>query len=326
MQQAMAPLDGKSLTVHHLPIAQTDEVAELIDSLSAAQPYISPRFFYDHRGSKLFDRITRTQEYYPTRSEAKIFKQYLPEMLELTDCSLLLEPGSGNCAKAEPFFKAGDIEHYVPIEISADFLLVACRSLLRRFPHLNIHAVCADFTRCHVLPENIPDGQRMLFFPGSTIGNFDPDEATALLGSFRNLIGLGGYALIGVDLKKDAAVLDAAYNDAEGITASFNMNVLHHLNARLGCNFAPDDFAHLAFYNENMGRVEMHLTCRRDTRVLLGGREISFLDGQSIHTENSWKYSKEEFKALAVKAGFDAVGFWTDPDALFSVHLLQAST
>lgn len=254
-----------------------------------------------------------------------IFNQHLSEMMELTDCTLLLEPGSGNCTKAEPFFKAGDIAHYVPIEISADFLLVACRSLLRRFPHLNIHAVCADFTRCHELPESIPDERRMLFFPGSTIGNFNPDEATALLGRFGRLIGPGGYALIGVDLKKDAAILDAAYNDAEGITASFNMNVLHHLNARLGCNFTPEDFAHLAFYNDSMGRVEMHLTCRRDTRVFLRGREITFLEGQSIHTENSWKYSEEEFRALAGEAGFEAVGLWTDPDALFSVHLLQAS-
>jgi len=312
------------LTVHHLPSSPVDELAELADGLSAGQPSISPRFFYDQRGSELFECITRTPEYYPTRTEARIFTDHLTEMLAATDCTLLLEPGSGNCAKAERFFGDGGISHYVPIEFSADFLLEACLGLGRRYPSLNIHAICADFTRCDHLPGGIPEQGRMLFFPGSTIGNFDPDEAVELLGRFRTMVGEGGYALIGVDLQKDPAVLNAAYNDGAGLTAAFNLNALYHLNTRLNCDFTLVDFAHRAFYNEDLGRVEMHLDCLRDTVVRLGDRQFTLRAGQSIHTENSWKYTPDGFRRLAAQAGFVAVDVWTDPRQWFSVHLLRA--
>jgi len=312
------------LTVHHLPASPVDELSELVRGLSADQPMISPRFFYDQRGSALFDRITRTPEYYPTRTEARIFARHLPEMLDASHCELLIEPGSGNCEKAERILAAGDISHYVPIEFSADFLIEACRALGRRYPALDIHAICADFTCCEQLPDAVPEAGRMLFFPGSTIGNFDPDEAAGLLGRFRSMVGEGGYALIGVDMQKEAAILDAAYNDSAGITAAFNLNALYHLNARLGCDFEPMDFAHRAFYDEGRGRVEMHLDCRRDTQVHLDGREIRFKAGQSIHTESSWKYTPQGFQALATKAGFVPVTFWTDDRGWFSVHLLRA--
>lgn len=314
----------ENLTVYQLPTLPGDELTELIDGLGAPQPSISPRFFYDRRGSELFDRITRTPEYYPTRTEARIFAEHLPEMLDSCECSLLLEPGSGNCEKAERFFANGSVSHYVPIEFSADFLLAACRMLLRRYPELDIHAVCADFTCCDTLPAAIPAEGRMLFFPGSTIGNFDPEEAVALLRRFRRLVGGHGYALIGVDLKKEAAILDAAYNDSAGLTADFNLNALSHLNMRLGCGFRLQDFSHRAFYNEAMGRVEMHLDCRHDSRIRIGGHEIVLRAGQSIHTENSWKYTPEEFRRLAGQAGFEPVGLWTDARGWFSVHLLQA--
>lgn len=314
------------LTVHHLPASPVDELAELLAGLSAEQPMISPRFFYDQRGSALFDRITRTPEYYPTRTEAQIFARFLPEMLDASHCALLIEPGSGNCEKAERILAAGDISHYVPIEFSADFLIDACQALGRRYPALDIHAICADFTRCDRLPAAIPDEGRMLFFPGSTIGNFDPDEAAGLLGRFRSMVGEGGYALIGVDVQKEAAVLDAAYNDSAGITAAFNLNALYHLNVRLGCDFEPAHFAHRAFYDESGGRVEMHLVCRQDTCVHLGGHEIRLGAGQSIHTESSWKYTPEGFRHLASKAGFTPVGLWTDDREWFSVHLLRAET
>jgi L-histidine Nalpha-methyltransferase len=325
MQAAFRTNQEERLTIHYLPTSPIDELAELIDGLSAAQPSISPRFFYDQRGSELFDRITRTPEYYPTRTEAEIFTGHLPEMLAASNCSLLLEPGSGNCEKAGRFFEAGDIVHYVPIEFSADFLLEACQALQRRYPALNIHAICADFTNCETLPDTIPEEGRMLFFPGSTIGNFDPGEAAALLRRFRTMVGQGGYALIGVDLQKDTAILDAAYNDSDGITAAFNLNALHHLNARLDCNFITEDFVHRAFYDDALGRVEMHLDCRRDTVVRLGHCELSLRAGQSIHTENSWKYTPAGFRQLAGRAGFEAVDVWTDPRGWFSVHLLQAT-
>jgi L-histidine Nalpha-methyltransferase len=314
------------LSIHLLPASPIDEVAELTRGLAATQPSISPRFFYDQRGSELFERITRTPEYYPTRTEAQIFADHLPEMLAMSDCTLLLEPGSGNCSKAERFFRDGDISHYVPIEFSADFLLEACQGLERRYPSLSIHAICADFTRCDRLPDGIPEQGRMLFFPGSTIGNFDPDEATALLGRFRAMVGEGGYALIGVDLQKETEVLNAAYNDEAGLTAAFNLNALHHLNTRLECGFNPRDFAHRAFYNEVLGRVEMHLDCLRDTAVHLDGQELTLRVGQSIHTENSWKYTLDGFRQLAARAGFAPVAFWSDPQQWFSVHLLRAET
>lgn len=316
--------DEARLTVHHLPASPVDELSELVSGLSADQPTISPRFFYDQRGSALFDRITRTPEYYPTRTEAQIFARHLPEMLDASHCTLLVEPGSGNCEKAERILAAGDISHYVPIEFSANFLIEACQALGRRYPALNIHAICADFTRCDRLPAAIPEDGRMLFFPGSTIGNFDPDEAMGLLGRFRSMVGEGGYALIGVDMQKEAAILDAAYNDSAGITAAFNLNALYHLNARLGCDFEPTHFAHRAFYDEARGRVEMHLVCRQDTRVHLGGREIRLEASQSIHTESSWKYTPQGFRRLASRAGFVPVGLWTDPKGWFSVHLLRA--
>ncbi len=315
---------SEGLTVHHLPVAEHDDLAELIRGLSAAQPWISPRFFYDRRGSELFDAITMTSEYYPTRTEAMIFQAHLPEMLEASRCALLLEPGSGNCGKAERFFRQGDVDHYVPIEISADFLIDACQGLQQRHPQLQIDAVCTDFTRCETLPAAIPQAGRMLFFPGSTIGNFEPLDAVALLKRFRTMVGAGGYALIGVDLKKEAAILNAAYNDAEGLTAAFNRNALHHLNARFDCGFEPEAFAHHAFYNEAAGRVEMHLRCRQPTEARVNGCRFEFRPSETIHSENSWKYTPAEFRGLAEKAGFAPVELWTDEREWFSLHLLRA--
>lgn len=324
MKASMKAIEKEGLTVHQMPALPTDELAELVHGLTQPQPRVSPRFFYDQRGSELFDNITRTDEYYPTRTEAEIFSCYLSEMIDASRCSLLLEPGSGNCEKAERFFETGCVTHYIPIEISSDFLIESCHALLQRYPGLCIHAICTDFTCCDSLPTNIPEEGRMLFFPGSTIGNFDPDEAEQLLKRFRAMVGESGYALIGVDLQKDPAILDAAYNDRAGVTAAFNLNALHHLNRRLGCDFKPRHFAHRAFYDEEIGRVEMHLVCRQDTQVNVGEHNISLEAGQSIHTESSWKYTTKGFQELATRAGFIPVEVWTDERRWFSVHLLSS--
>ena len=315
-----------NLYFHTLPQPPHDELQEILDSLSADQPWLSPRFFYDAQGSQLFDRITQTPEYYPTRTEQAIFREHRPAMMDAaTGAEILIEPGSGNCEKAAPFIRDHGVQHYVPIEFSGDFLLASCKRLLQRFPQLQVHALCTDFTRCDRLPESIPHQQRLLFFPGSTIGNFEPEQARALLARFARLVGSEGYLLIGVDLKKSPARLNAAYNDQAGITAAFNRNVLDHLNRRLDCDFQVADFTHKAFYNEALGRVEMHLVARRDSQVRVDGHQLHFEQGQSIHTESSWKYTIGEFQALAASAGMQSIAVWTDDEDLFSVHLLQGA-
>lgn len=324
--QAQSTAIAANLRFHEIPAPPHDEVQELLHGLSAVQPWLSPRFFYDERGSKLFDRITQTPEYYPTRTEKQILATHLPDMMAAAgNAAVLVEPGSGNCEKAAPFIRDHRVRHYVPIEISGDFLVASCRRLMERFPDLSVDAVCADFTRCARLPEAIPAKRRLLFFPGSTIGNFDPQQARNLLRRFASLVGPGGHLLIGVDLKKETALLNAAYNDAERLTEAFNLNVLRHLNKRFHCDFRLADFVHRAFYNENLGRVEMHLEAVRDTAAQIKGQRLVLSRGQTIHTENSWKYTLAEFKSLATAAGLSSRYAWTDNHGFFSVHLLQAS-
>ena len=323
--QAQSTAISANLRFHEMPAPPQDEVQELLQGLREDQPRLSPRFFYDERGSKLFDRITQTPEYYPTRTEKQILATHLADMMAAAgNAAVLVEPGSGNCEKAAPFIRDHEVRHYVPIEISGDFLVASCQRLMERFPDLSVDAVCADFTRCGRLPEAIPAKRRLLFFPGSTIGNFDPRQAQILLRRFAGLVGPGGHLLIGVDLKKETALLNAAYNDAERLTEAFNLNVLRHLNRRFHCDFQLADFAHRAFYNESLGRVEMHLEATRDTAVHIDGQRLVFSRNQTIHTENSWKYTLDEFKALADSAGLANRSVWTDDRAQFSVHLLQA--
>ncbi|QCF28058.1 L-histidine N(alpha)-methyltransferase (plasmid) [Hydrocarboniclastica marina] len=315
-----------NLRVHHLHDPVDDDLELVRSGMSAAQPWLHPKFFYDARGSALFDAITATPEYYPTRTEAAIFARHIDEMLAyVDDRNVLVEPGSGNCDKALTLLRDEKLTHYAPIEISRDFLVKCCRRLASSHPNLLVDAICGDFTRSHILPDSIPDEGRLIFFPGSTIGNFDPQHAQALLQNFRGLAGpSGGHLLIGTDLPKDQATLEAAYNDAQGLTAQFNLNMLVHLNQRLDCRFLREDFVHKAFYNADLGRIEMHLVCKRDTPVRVGEDQFSLAAGQSIHTESSYKYAPNTFLKLAQGAGFEPVAHWTDPKEWFAVHLMRA--
>jgi dimethylhistidine N-methyltransferase len=296
---------------------------EVLAGLAARPRRIAPKFFYDERGSHLFDEICRLPEYYLTRAETAILRERADDIAALAgpDCALI-ELGSGASEKVRLLLDHLRPRHYVGVDISREFLLRATRQLAHDYPWLDVHAACVDFA-ADLDPRIAPDAApRLAFFPGSTIGNFEPDEAVAFLRRVRQFVRPGGGLLIGVDLKKDPAVLRRAYNDEAGVTAAFNLNLLRRLRAEFGAALDPEGFDHLAFYNAPCGRIEMHLVSRGPQTVRVLGRRFRFADGERIHTENSYKYSVDEFHALARRAGFGARRVWTDGDGLFSVHYL----
>jgi dimethylhistidine N-methyltransferase len=302
-----------------------DLAAEVLAGLQRRPRAIPPKFFYDARGSQLFDAITRTPEYYPTRTEIAILQTRAAEIAARVGAgSVLVEPGSGSCMKVRLLLEGLKPCAYVPMDISRDHLRVAAEQVAAEFPWLEVHAACTDFTRRMEVPDSAPEGPRVAFFPGSSIGNFDPDGAVDFLAVVAALVGPGGFLLIGVDLKKDPAVLNAAYDDAAGVTAAFNLNLLARINAELGADFDLDAWRHRAFYNFQLGRVEMHLISTADQRVRCGGACFDFAVGETIHTENSYKYSIAEFQFIASCSGFTPEAAWTDTGNLFSVHLLRA--
>lgn len=297
---------------------------EVLDGLARRPKAIPPKFFYDEHGSHLFDAICRTNEYYPTRTELSILRDNADEIAALVgeDC-LLVEPGSGSSRKVRVLLDALRPCAYMPMDISRDYLIAAAELISQDYPWLDVHAACADFTRPMALPYSPKGVRRVAFFPGSSIGNFEPTRAAEFLGNVATMVGRGGGLLIGVDLKKDAAILDAAYNDTDGVTAAFNLNLLTRINRELDADFDLEGFRHHAFYNEALGRVEMHLVSTGAQRVRVDDRSFEFAPGESIHTECSYKYHVEEFQALAAEAGFAATRVWTDPRDLFSVHFFE---
>ncbi len=297
-------------------------VHEVHAGLARTQKTLSPKYFYDKKGSELFDAITMAPEYYPARTEVQLLRTHSDELAELLGKnSYLFELGSGSSVKIRLLLEALRPRRYIPMDISRDHLLAAAARLARDYPWLEINSVHIDYSRPWDMPDFGP-GRYNVFFPGSSIGNFEPHAALALLRKVAMLGGVGGGLLIGVDLKKDVSVLEAAYNDAQGVTARFNLNILSHINQRLGANFEPRNFAHRAIYNETHGRIEMHLACLRDHGVRMQGRAYEFATGETIHTENSYKYTIAEFHALAAQAALFPVKVWTDSKALFSMHYL----
>ncbi len=298
---------------------------DVLRGLGGNQKSIPSKYFYDDEGSKLFDRICGLAEYYLTSIEFSIMKNNIRSIVsEIGSNIVLVEFGSGSSEKTRILLDTiRDVRTYVPVDISDEYLTAACRSLSFRYPSLPIHPLCTDYAEPVVLP-TIPDPETRVvsFFSGSTIGNFDPEDAAGFLRNTGRLIGEKGCLLVGVDLKKDPAVLHAAYNDSEGVTEAFNKNILVRINRELCANFRPDLFRHYAFYDPFQGRIEMHLTSVQAQTVLVGDTEIMFEREESIHTENSYKYSLQEFGDLAARGGMRTVSIWTDPQEYFGILLL----
>lgn len=304
--------------------APADFFSEVIDGLKQSAKTISPKFFYDAAGSQLFDAICELEEYYPTRTEMQILASHAEEIAAIVgEKSFVIEPGSGSSTKVRLLLDELKPHTYMPMDISKQHLLAAAQTLANEYPWLDIHAACADFTTPLVIPVQADMQNRVAFFPGSSIGNFDPLAARAFLAHLGKTIGKGGGLLIGVDLEKDPALLNAAYNDRDGVTAEFNLNLLTRINRELDANFELDCFEHHAFYNERLQRVEMHLVSRLNQIVQVSKRSFDFKQGESIHTECSYKYSISSFQALAVSAGYIPIKVWTDAEQLFSVHYFE---
>ncbi|APX89442.1 L-histidine N(alpha)-methyltransferase [Brevirhabdus pacifica] len=305
--------------------ARSSEFARLaVEGLSTSPKRAEAKFFYDEEGSRLFDRICELEEYYPTRTETAILRARAPELAEwVPEGAALVELGSGSSTKTRILLDAlPGLGAYVPLDISAEHMQASARALAAHYPALDIHPVAADFTRAIELPGDLRAMPKLLFFPGSTIGNFTPPEAVELLRRLRGIDNVAGFVL-GVDLRKDEDVLVRAYDDAEGVTAAFNKNLLRRMNTELGADFDLDRFGHEARWNEACSRIEMHLVSTCDQSVRVAGHRIDFARGESIHTESSHKYSVDGFREMAATAGWSADETWVDDRGLFSVHVLR---
>jgi dimethylhistidine N-methyltransferase len=324
-QSASAPSSAASAFIDLQP-AVGRFLDDVLAGLGSSPKALSPKYFYDARGCELFEAICEQPEYYPTRTELALMHDCAADMAaQLGEGGLLIEFGSGASVKTEVLLQSMRPAAYVPVDIAADALRASTERLAARFPQLPIIAVCGDYMQPLRVAEldRIAAPRRVIYFPGSTIGNLTTVEAQEFLVRARELAGTGGAMLIGVDLKKDAGLLHAAYNDTQGVTAEFNLNLLRRINRELAADFDLDRFRHVAFYNAAAGRIEMHLESLCEQTVTVSGRTFVFGAGERMHTENSCKYSIGEFQRLAQSAGFHPVQVWVDADRLFAVHLLQ---
>ena len=297
-----------------------------VEGMRSTPKHVPCKYFYDAKGSALFDEICTLAEYYPTRTELSLLATHAPEIADLMGSAVeLIEFGAGALTKVRLLLSAlDDPRAYIPIDISGEYLAKVCAILDLEYPSLRLEPVVADFTRPFALPSPRNGAVRRVgFFPGSTIGNFSPDDAMAFLKTVSGIVR-GGGLLIGVDLVKDSRILHNAYNDARGVTAAFNKNLLERANRELSANFDPDAFSHHAAYNRQQSRIEMYLVSQRDQTVIVDEEEFFFAEGEPIHTENSYKYTVESFQALAWSAGLVPRRVWCDGAGLFSLHWLEA--
>ena len=315
-------MSSQSLYFYEIDPAIESSLEEILLGLSESQKMIPPKYFYDERGSELFMEITRQPEYYLTRTEIGLLKRYADEMTaQIGEDCLLIEYGSGSSEKIRILLESLRPRAYAPLDISGEYLVLAAGALVLEFPWLEVHATCLDFTADFELPFAM-DAKRVAFFPGSSIGNFNRTDASEFLGRVRRLVGKQGGMLIGVDLKKDPALLDAAYNDANGINESFNLNILNHLNEKFDADFVVSEFQHVAEYEADNGCVAMYLRSVVNQEVDMAGTQIKFTAGELIHTENSHKYFVDEFVDMAREAGFNEHKLWTDENKWFGVFYL----
>lgn len=297
---------------------------EVLLGMKKSQKSIPSKYFYDERGSKLFDEITELDEYYPTRTERKILEDNLDEMsLYLGEKLILIEPGSGSSEKTKILLSGlQSISTYIPIDISGDYLGKVAEGLRKEYPNIEIEPLATDYTIPFELPEIQENTRKIIFFPGSTIGNFKEETVNRFFNIISKIVGEYGGMLIGVDLKKDIQILEAAYNDSKGVTAAFNKNMLLHLNREIGSDFNPDLYEHKSVWVEEKGRIEMRLLATQDHSVHIARERFQVLENEYIHTENSHKYSLEEFEKMA-SPWFNVVKVWTDEDQYFSLQYLE---
>ncbi|HYD68573.1 L-histidine N(alpha)-methyltransferase [Azospirillum sp.] len=306
------------------PVLADGFLADVVEGLSRPRKTLPSKYFYDARGSALFDAICDLEEYYPTRTETALLARRAAGIAAFAGPdAALVELGSGSSVKVRLLLDALDRPAlYVPVDISREHLLAAAARLAGDYPALTVVPVAADYVQGFALPCSLVPERTLAFFPGSTIGNFTPDEAAAFLARLGRRLGRGSRLIIGVDLKKRRDILEAAYDDAQGVTAAFNLNLLARINRELGGTFELDGFRHRAFYDEALGRIEMHLESVRPQTATAGGHRFQFERGETIHTEISCKYTVSEFQNLAAGAGWRALEAWTDDAQLFSIHAL----
>lgn len=297
---------------------------EILTGLKSTPPCISPKFFYDELGSKLFEAITLLSEYYPTRVERSIMQAHANEIARAVNgCDVLLDLGAGNCAKAGELLESIQPKTYRALDISKEFLELAVADLQKRFPSIEMQAQVCDLSQPLEF-KDLADEKKLFFYPGSSIGNFDPESAKKFLSQIAHLCEGKGGLLIGVDLVKNIDVLNQAYDDALGVTAAFNLNVLRHINRLVGSDFKETDWSHCAFFNPSMSRVEMHLKAKRDVVITLPNALLEFKAGDLIHTENSYKYTQASFTQLLIDCGFKTVKTWSDEEGYFLVCYASA--
>jgi dimethylhistidine N-methyltransferase len=314
--------------LHALPQlidTRPDARAEICAGLSADSATIAPKYLYDALGSKLFEAITDLPEYYLTRHEREILTRSVAEIAAIVGRgSTLIDLGAGNCAKAASMFGALRPAQYVAVDIAEDMLGQALNGLRQSYPGIEMLGLVQDFSTELTLPPRVRPQKRLFFYPGSSLGNFVPGDAQRLLTLIRSRCGTDGKLLLGVDLVKDDAVLEAAYDDALGVTRAFNLNLLNHVNALIGADFALRDWEHRALFNRPLRRIEMHLEAQRDLTVSWPGGERRFARGERIHTENSYKFDPSDLSAMLKRAGFERVSTWTDERRWFGVCLASA--
>lgn len=309
-----------------VPVPDTLFARDVIDGLTARPKRLPPKYFYDEVGANLFEQITELPEYYPTRTELAILREHATDIVKLLpEQTALVEFGSGSSRKTRILLGAtSKIAAYVPVDISSEMLAHEAADLRLDYPQLQVLPVDADFSKPFTLPQAVANLPRTGFFPGSTIGNFEPHDSVAFLRHAARTLGERAVLIIGIDLVKDPAILNAAYEDTQGVTAKFNLNLLTRINRELGADFDLDAFCHQAFYNVERRRVEMHLASRKRQKVRVGGRVFDFRVGETIHTENSYKYTVEAFGALARGSGWTPLAAWSDPKNYFSVQAMVA--
>ncbi|RDX37494.1 L-histidine N(alpha)-methyltransferase [Kangiella sp. HD9-110m-PIT-SAG07] len=308
------------------PLTLDEEQAAILEGLRAEHKFINPKYFYNHHGSKLFEQITELDEYYPTRTERKILQSRANDIAQLIEPnSLIVEPGAGSCKKIEYLLEALHPSVYVPQDVSAEFLQQSAQRLSKDYPWLDIVPVASDFSDPIEIPRRLQKLRKYAFYPGSTIGNFEPAHALNFLKQMRQLVGDTGGMIIGVDLHKDNETLHAAYNDKKGITAQFNLNTLSHINEILDSDFNISNFEHVALYNSEQQRIEMYLKSLKSGAYDVLGEKVSFEKDELIHTEHSYKYTVDGISRLANASGFTLEHSWLDEQELFSVNYLQSA-